>query len=43
MEPDRFNQMRSGCYDPKARIDDMNVNGVLGSLNFNTMSGFSGP
>jgi len=42
MEPDRFNQMRRGCYDPKARIDDMNVNGLLGSLNFNTMSGFAG-
>jgi predicted TIM-barrel fold metal-dependent hydrolase len=42
MEPTRFEQMRQGSYDPKARVDDMNVNGILGSLNFATMPGFSG-
>lgn len=42
MEPTRFEQLRRGCFDPKARVDDMNANGVLGSLNFATMPGFSG-
>ena len=42
MEPTRFEQLRPGCFDPKARVDDMNVNGVLGSLNFPTMPGFAG-
>lgn len=42
MEPTRFDQLRPGCMDPKARVDDMNANGVLGSLNFGTMAGFAG-
>lgn len=42
MEPDEFRQMRQGVYDPKARIDDMNVNGVLGAINFPTFPSFSG-
>jgi hypothetical protein len=37
-----FEQMRPGCYDIHARIDDMNVNGVLGSLNFPSLAGFTG-
>src|SRR5690554_2577640 len=28
MEPTRFSQLRKGTYDPIARVDDMNVNGV---------------
>lgn len=42
MEPAAFDQMRKGCYDVKARIGDMNANGVLGSLNFPTFVGFAG-
>jgi predicted TIM-barrel fold metal-dependent hydrolase len=42
MEPTRFSQLRPGCYDAKARVDDMNVNGVLASLNFPTMPSFAG-
>ena len=42
MEPTRFDQVRKGCYDPKARVDDMNVNGILGSLNFPTFPSFAG-
>ena len=42
MEPTRFEQVRKGCYDPKARVDDMNVNGVLASLNFPTFPSFAG-
>jgi predicted TIM-barrel fold metal-dependent hydrolase len=42
MEPTRFDQLRPGAFNAKARVDDMNVNGVLGSLNFATMPGASG-
>lgn len=41
-EPAAFDQMRAGCYDAKARVDDMSVNGVLGSLCFATFPGFAG-
>ena len=36
MEPTSLEQVRKGCYDPKARVDDMNVNGIASSLNFPT-------
>ncbi|MEL7210123.1 MAG: amidohydrolase family protein, partial [Actinomycetota bacterium] len=42
VDPLAFDQMRPGCYDIDARIDDMNVNGVLGSLNFPSLAGFTG-
>ena len=42
MEPTRFEQLRPGCFEAKARVDDMNANGVLASLNFPTMPGFAG-
>jgi hypothetical protein len=34
VEPCAFNQLRKGCYDVHARVEDMNANGVLASLNF---------
>ncbi len=37
-----FDDMRPGCYDHNARVRDMDANGVLGSLNFPSMSGFCG-
>jgi len=37
-----FGQMREGCFDIHERIRDMNVNGVLGSLNFPSIAGFAG-
>lgn len=37
-----FDEMRAGCYDIHERIGDMNVNGVLGSLNFPSLTGFCG-
>ena len=40
--PLAFAQMRPGCYDIHERIRDMNVNGVLGSLNFPSIAGFAG-
>lgn len=42
MEPQSLEQVRKGCYDPKARLDDMNVNGVAASLNFGSVGGFDG-
>lgn len=42
MEPTAFDQLRAGTYDIHARIDDMNVNGVLGSINFPQFPGFAG-
>ena len=42
MEPTALSQLRAGCYDVDARIDDMNVNGVLGSLCFPSVPGFVG-
>ncbi|WP_317928912.1 amidohydrolase family protein [Halioxenophilus sp. WMMB6] len=42
MEPQSLEQVRKGCYDPAARLDDMNVNGIAGSLNFGSMGGFDG-
>jgi predicted TIM-barrel fold metal-dependent hydrolase len=42
MEPNSYEQMRAGCHDVKARVDDMNVNGVLGSICFPTFPGFAG-
>lgn len=42
MEPNSFSQLREGTYDVKARVDDMNVNGVLGSICFPTFPSFAG-
>ncbi len=42
VEPTAFDQMRKGTYDIHARIDDMNANGVLGSMCFPQFPGFAG-
>ncbi|GAB3102296.1 amidohydrolase [Aestuariicella hydrocarbonica] len=42
MEPQSLAQVRKGCYDPQARLDDMNVNGIAASLNFGSIGGFDG-
>jgi predicted TIM-barrel fold metal-dependent hydrolase len=42
MEPTSLDQLRKGTYDVHARIDDMNVNGVLASLNFGSFAGICG-
>jgi predicted TIM-barrel fold metal-dependent hydrolase len=34
VDPTRFDEMRKGCWDIDARVDDMNANGVLGSMCF---------
>ncbi len=42
LDPLSFDEMRPGCFDIHERIRDMNVNGVLGSLNFPSITGFAG-
>jgi len=42
MEPQSYEQIRKGSYDIHARIDDMNVNGILSSICFGTLCGFAG-
>jgi predicted TIM-barrel fold metal-dependent hydrolase len=41
-EPLNYSEMRPGCYDSKARIEDMNQSGVLASLCFPTLPRFCG-
>ncbi len=42
LDPTSFEEMRPGCYDIKARIDDMNADGVLGSMCFPSFPQFCG-
>ena len=41
-EPASLSEMRKGSYDIHGRIDDMNVNGILASVNFPSVVGFDG-
>jgi predicted TIM-barrel fold metal-dependent hydrolase len=41
-EPVTYAEMRPGCYDSKARLDDMNQAGILASLCFPTLPRFCG-
>ena len=41
-EPTALEHMRAGAYDIHARIGDMNVNGVLGSICFGSFVSFDG-
>ena len=34
MDPARFDQMRPGCFDITARVNDMDPNGVWAALCF---------
>ena len=38
----RFSEMRPGCYDPKARLADMDLDGVWAQLAFPDFSRFAG-
>ena len=42
MSPITYDEMRPGCYDPKARVDDMDMNWVDASLCFPTFPRFCG-
>lgn len=43
MEPARFDEMRRGCWDPLARLPDMDLDGVWASLCYPSLiAGFAG-
>ena len=42
MSPITYDEMRPGCYDPKARVEDMEMNHVEASLCFPTFPRFCG-
>lgn len=43
MEPARFDEMRRGCWDPAARLADLDLDGVYASLCFPSLiAGFAG-
>ena len=41
--PLTYEEIRPGCYDPKARVDDMDRDHVLASMLFPTFPRFAGP
>ena len=41
-EPITYDEMRPGCYDAKARIEDMDRAGILASLSFPSVTRFCG-
>ena len=42
LDPLRYEDMIPGCYDPKARVADMDVDGVQAALCFPSFPGFAG-
>ncbi len=42
IEPIAYDEMRPGCYDPKARLDDMDINHTERSLCFPYVTRFAG-
>jgi predicted TIM-barrel fold metal-dependent hydrolase len=42
MSPITYDEMRPGCYEPKARVEDMELNWVDASLSFPTFPRFCG-
>ena len=42
LSPITYDEMRPGCYEPKARLEDMDIDGVEASLCFPTMPRFCG-
>lgn len=42
MEPTSLDQLRDGCWNVHARIDDMDVNGIAASMCFGNSIGFDG-
>lgn len=42
LTPQGFGDLREGTYNASRRLDDMNANGILGSVNFPTFPGFAG-
>ena len=42
LDASRYDEMRPGCYDVDARVQDMNAGGHLAGLNFPNWTGFAG-
>jgi len=42
MDPVRYDHMIPGCYDPKERVKDMDIDGVQAALCFPSFPGFGG-
>ncbi|MCU1346722.1 MAG: amidohydrolase [Acidimicrobiia bacterium] len=42
LDPVSYDQMRKGCWDIKARVEDMDADGVYAQLSFPTFPGFAG-
>ena len=42
IDPVNFDQIRPGCFDPVARVADMDIDGVAASLVFPSFTGFAG-
>jgi predicted TIM-barrel fold metal-dependent hydrolase len=42
MSPITYDEMRPGCYEPRARVEDMTANWVDGSMSFPTFPRFCG-
>jgi predicted TIM-barrel fold metal-dependent hydrolase len=42
LEPSRFDEILPGCYDPKARVADMDIDGVAAQLCFPSFPKFAG-
>ncbi len=42
VNPNRYDEMRPGCYDVHERVRDMSAGGVLAGLNFPNWPGFTG-
>lgn len=43
LDPQRFSEMRRGCWDVHDRVRDMDINGIAASLNFpSKLAGFGG-
>ncbi|KPM56204.1 amidohydrolase [Frankia sp. R43] len=40
-DPGTYTELRPGCFDLGARVDDMNANGVLASMCFPSMAGYN--
>ncbi len=41
-DPTTYDKMRKGCYDPVARLADMDMAGIIASLCFGSVTGFCG-
>lgn len=42
LDPTTYSNMRAGCYDVHERVRDMNLNGIMASMNFPSFPKFAG-